>query len=62
MLSDCEKCWESPCICGWDFKEHSDKRMIGLFEGLMRYRTYENVKKIFKVAANKHLNKNNQNE
>ena len=19
MMSDCEKCWETPCICGYDY-------------------------------------------
>jgi hypothetical protein len=20
-LSDCEKCWDTPCTCGWDYRE-----------------------------------------
>lgn len=22
-LSDCEKCWETPCICGYKWKQRS---------------------------------------
>jgi len=22
-LSDCDKCWDSPCRCGWDYRDWS---------------------------------------
>ncbi len=22
-MSDCEKCWDTPCTCGWDYKDWS---------------------------------------
>lgn len=24
-LSDCEKCWDTPCTCGWDYREWTKK-------------------------------------
>lgn len=27
-LSDCEKCWETPCCCGHDYKDWSTKRLM----------------------------------
>ena len=26
-MSDCSHCWETPCICGWDFRNHSPERL-----------------------------------
>jgi hypothetical protein len=26
-MSDCEKCWETPCICGHDYKSWTIKRL-----------------------------------
>ena len=26
-LSDCPKCWETPCICGHDYKDYSDRKL-----------------------------------
>jgi hypothetical protein len=22
-LSDCEKCWTTPCVCGWDLRDRT---------------------------------------
>jgi hypothetical protein len=27
-LSDCEKCWDTPCTCGWDYKHYSKERLV----------------------------------
>ena len=29
-LSDCEKCWETPCICGWDYRNMNKEKRIDL--------------------------------
>ena len=26
-LSDCEKCWETPCCCGWEYRNWSKKQL-----------------------------------
>ena len=27
-MSDCEKCWDTPCTCGWDYRNWSRERRI----------------------------------
>ena len=37
-MSDCEKCWDTPCVCGWDYNQKSDKwlaDMRDMFQGLL---------------------------
>ena len=29
-LSDCVKCWDTPCTCGYDYKDYSKRRRIEL--------------------------------
>ena len=29
-LSDCEKCWETPCVCGFGYKDMSKEKRIEL--------------------------------
>lgn len=27
-MSDCEKCWDTPCSCGWNYRRWSQARRI----------------------------------
>jgi len=27
-FSDCERCWDTPCTCGWDYREWSLEERI----------------------------------
>lgn len=40
-LSDCVKCWDTPCTCGWGYKNYSiealEKR-IKLFEKIIKFK------------------------
>ena len=29
-LSDCEKCWDTPCTCGWAYRNWSKKDRLQL--------------------------------
>lgn len=29
-LSDCAKCWDTPCTCGWDYRNWSKEARIAL--------------------------------
>lgn len=29
-MSDCEKCWETPCCCGWEYRDWDRNRRIDL--------------------------------
>ena len=26
-LSDCVRCWDTPCTCGWDYREYPIKNL-----------------------------------
>jgi hypothetical protein len=29
-MSDCEKCWETPCSCGWDYRNWTFSARVSL--------------------------------
>jgi hypothetical protein len=40
-MSDCGKCWETPCICGYSYRNYSMERLIemrDLFQRLIDVR------------------------
>jgi len=41
-LSDCIKCWDNPCSCGWDYRNYpkqSIKDKIEMFKLILKYKT-----------------------
>lgn len=41
MLSDCSRCWNTPCSCGWDYRNYDIKRlekMKSLFESIIQFK------------------------
>jgi len=34
MMSDCERCWSTPCLCGWDYIGWSKKQLESQIEML----------------------------
>jgi len=39
-MSDCQKCWDTPCSCGWDYRrmdERTCKQFIAMFKAVMEY-------------------------
>lgn len=57
MLNDCEICWESPCICGWDFRNLNDDIFVGFLAGLIKYRGYNKTIAQFEEARQLHVDK-----
>lgn len=50
-LSDCEKCWETPCSCGWGYRHYSDDQFAHFIADILTYKDnklqiLENAKKI----------------
>lgn len=40
-LSDCPKCWDTPCTCGWGWESWTTERlttMRGLLDGILQRR------------------------
>jgi len=40
-LSDCIKCWDTPCECGWDYRDWTTGRLIEfrtMIETIIRYK------------------------
>jgi len=29
-MSDCIKCWDTPCTCGWDYRNYTKERRLKL--------------------------------
>lgn len=51
-FSDCVKCWETPCSCGWGFREYSEARLSKYLASITQYRTKEAAKRILQEAIN----------
>lgn len=34
-LSDCSKCWETPCCCGHGYRDWPEARILGLIDALI---------------------------
>lgn len=35
-LSDCPKCWDSPCMCGYEYERWSEESILKLMRVLQR--------------------------
>lgn len=33
-LSDCDKCWETPCVCGHEYEKYSDEKLRAIAEAV----------------------------
>ena len=49
-LSDCPKCWETPCGCGYEYREWSNERLSEHIAALMTYKSWkDSIEIILKV-------------
>lgn len=37
MLTDCEKCWETPCICGYEYRNWSENEIVNFICNILKY-------------------------
>lgn len=40
-LSDCMQCWDTPCTCGWDYRNYSIKHLqekIDMFQKIIDFK------------------------
>ncbi len=34
-LSDCEKCWSTPCTCGWEYRNYTANQKLKLIAAIL---------------------------
>lgn len=49
-MSDCEKCWGTPCSCGWDYKGYGAENLSKHIASITQYRSREEAKAIIERA------------
>jgi hypothetical protein len=49
-LTDCVKCWDTPCGCGYEYRKWPVKAMCEHIASITQYRTKEEAKKILEEA------------
>jgi len=54
-MSDCEKCWDTPCTCGWDYRNYPKERREELAAAVLGIKTAE-LQAVFR-APEKHPKK-----
>lgn len=50
-LSDCPKCWDTPCTCGWEYRNYSVKyleEIISMFQKIVDFKKIHPRKKFSK--------------
>jgi len=50
-LSDCIQCWDTPCTCGWDYKDWDGKTLSKHIADITQYRTKKEAEFIISWAA-----------
>ena len=56
-MSDCIKCWTTPCCCGWEYKNYSKEGLSKHIANITQYRTKEDAKEII-IKAIEEVEKN----
>jgi hypothetical protein len=62
MLSDCSKCWDTPCTCGWDYKGYTIEGLSSHLASITQYRDKEDALKALELAISKVKNNTKFNE
>lgn len=61
-LSDCQKCWETPCSCGWEYRLYTVDRLSQHIADITQYRKKEEAIKILENSLKILKNQNIFNE
>lgn len=56
-MSDCEKCWETPCTCGFSYRDWKVISIVSLFVAILSWRSKEEETLILE-KVNYIINKN----
>jgi hypothetical protein len=60
-MSDCEKCWDTPCVCGWKYKDYTHDYLLKFIVSTVQYRPAEEAKLLLQEALEKIENKPEEN-
>lgn len=52
-LSDCPKCWDTPCTCGWQYRDYRESALVDLIEGTLKYKDKMEKLRILMKVLNK---------
>jgi hypothetical protein len=50
-MSSCEKCWNTPCNCGWNYKGFAPADLTKFIANITAYRTKAEAKSIIANAV-----------
>jgi hypothetical protein len=49
-MSDCIMCWDTPCTCGWGYRNYSKERLANIIARITQYRSKEEAASILDEA------------
>ena len=49
-LSDCSKCWDTPCNCGWEYRRYTKEALSKHIAMITQYRSKKEAKEILRSA------------
>ena len=49
-MSDCMKCWDTPCTCGYEYKDMNKESMAEMLIGILGYRDVEDKIEILNMV------------
>ena len=61
-MSDCPRCWETPCICGYEYKNYSSNKKLKLIYAVLNIKDEESRNSLKKVLLELNLIRINMKE
>lgn len=56
-MSDCEKCWDTPCTCGYEYRNYTKSQRMGLAAVVLGIRVIVLTGKVFDIVPEIHPKK-----
>ena len=48
-LSDCPECWNTPCTCGYEYKNETNEELARIIVGMLLYKQKSDIEVILKL-------------